>query len=124
MANRIGIPGFCFALALAACVRAQAQAPAIYEEFNGWSGTTSPEGVWRRNGDWTGATAIPADAVEVRPTLGAAPSASSAYLIFPLSPEGLAGVAAHREGMEAGIFGLTGRRLGDEASLARRLHGN
>jgi hypothetical protein len=317
MANRIGIYGLYLAFVLAALVRARAQAPAIYEEFNGWSGTTSPDGIWRRNGDWTatggnlftlddatfsptyagkpggyltltvkagklqggevqtmgggdgigfkcnygyyetrmklpnipgicasffrigkeydgnpeidlefltpdfantpgkgkvrcmlhpgdggpqnlpfnpsedfhrygflftpnrvqwtadgkviqsldnvalggdgiimmnawtgnanwgggppaqdveaiydwvkywpGATAIPADAAEVRPTLQAARGASRSYLIFPLSMEGMSGIAAHGEGTRAGIFGLTGRRLGDDASFARRLHGN
>lgn len=29
-----------------------AAAPQVYEEFNGWTGVTSPDGLWRRNGDW------------------------------------------------------------------------
>lgn len=38
---------------LGALGSASAQAPAIHEEFNGWTGATSPDGVWRRNGNWT-----------------------------------------------------------------------
>jgi beta-glucanase (GH16 family) len=54
MQKRNWILGLGFAIASAGSGRAQGQAPAIFEEFNGWSGTTSPDGVWRRNGDWTG----------------------------------------------------------------------
>jgi hypothetical protein len=65
---------------------------------------------------WPGATAIPADAAEVRLSPRAARSASGAYLIFPFPLEGMTGVMAHRDG--TGNYGLTGRRLGDGAPFA------
>jgi beta-glucanase (GH16 family) len=53
MQKRLGINGLYFAFAMAAFGRAQGEAPTLYEEFNGWSGAASPDGNWRRNGDWT-----------------------------------------------------------------------
>src|SRR5262245_19652663 len=31
---------------------AMAQTPQIFQEFNPWTGTTSPDGIWRKNGVW------------------------------------------------------------------------
>ena len=48
-------PVFFITIALSMMSEGNAQTtPQIFEEFNGWTGVTSPDGVWRRNGDWTG----------------------------------------------------------------------
>jgi beta-glucanase (GH16 family) len=39
-------------LLLTLALRSQGQTPQIFQEFNPWSGNTSPDDVWRKNGTW------------------------------------------------------------------------
>jgi beta-glucanase (GH16 family) len=49
-------PALCpaISLLLGLALDSGAQTPQIYEEFDGWTGVTSPDGLWRRAGEWTG----------------------------------------------------------------------
>jgi len=39
---------------LLAIAELHAQTPQIFQEFNPWTGNTSPDGIWRKNGVWVG----------------------------------------------------------------------
>jgi hypothetical protein len=41
-----------FSFVLIAAAGAAGQTPQIFQEFNPWTGNTSPDGIWRKNGVW------------------------------------------------------------------------
>src|SRR5262249_7146340 len=43
---------FSLSVMLLAIAVARAQTPQIFQEFNPWTGNTSPDGIWRKNGVW------------------------------------------------------------------------
>ena len=40
------------AMLVLSAVTSHSQTPQIFQEFNPWTGNTSPDGIWRKNGVW------------------------------------------------------------------------
>jgi beta-glucanase (GH16 family) len=91
-------------LGLFVAASGQTPEPQIFEEFDGWTGVNSPDGIWRRNGNWnaTGGNLMALDNCTITSTYEGEPGG---YLILTVR----AGVL---EGGEIQTWGEEGSDLG------------